>query len=369
MTGLRRIAGYAWPVLASLGIAGAVVLGLVWYDSVYAEGLRFKYPWVLLALLGVPAAVVLDLAVVRWKVARLSWPRVDVAKRLESPGLAVRLRKVPSVLRGASIALVVLALARPQATAIRDESEVEGIDIILTLDMSFSMKAADVKPSRIEAAKQVADGFVTRRLNDRIGIVVFGREAYTACPPTLDYSALRSLLQGLALGDVDGRGTAIGNAVGTALNRLRRSDAETKVVVLVTDGANNQGNISPNQAADFARALGVRIYTILMGKDENSPVEIDKDLFGRAIFGQQQFPVNPELLRKMSERTGGRFYEAANRGELERSFHDILDALEKTKLADVGVVYAETFPRFLLPAILLFAIEIALRLTRLRKSP
>ncbi len=359
---------HSWPALASLALAGVVVLVLLWRDSAYQEGLRFSNPWAFLLLVLVPLVTTMDLVMGRFKAARLLYARLDLLKAA-GKGLAVHLRKVPAVLRGACVALLVLAVARPQATAIREESEVQGIDIVLTLDMSFSMKAADVKPTRLDAAKQVIDDFITRRINDRIGMVVFGREAYTLCPPTLDYNVLRNLVAGLELGTVDGRGTAIGNGVGTSINRLRRSDAESKAIVLLTDGSSNQGNISPGQAADFARALGIRIYTILMGRDENSPVEVDRDLFGRAIFGTQQFPVNPELLRKMSERTGGAFYEATDRGELERSFHEILDALEKTKISDVGVVYAETFPRFVFPALLFLALELALRLTRLRKNP
>ena len=366
---LVRVWEYLWPVLAGLALGSLVLLYSLWHDVAFSEGLKFKNPWAFALLVLVPAAVLFDMLPHRWKVARLVYPRVDLALAIEWKGLGVYLRKVPAVLRAATIALVVLAVARPQATAIREESEVEGIDIVVTLDMSFSMKAADVRPTRLGAAKEVVDDFITRRLNDRIGMVVFGREAYTLCPPTLDYNVLRNLVSELELGTVDGRGTAIGNAVGTALNRLRRTDGETRVIVLLTDGSNNMGNISPAQASDFARALGVRIYTILMGKEENSPIELDKDLFGRAIFGTQRFPVNPDLLRKMSERTGGAFYKATNRGELERSFHEILNALEKTKISDVGVVYAETFPRFLLPALVLLLVEIALRLTRLRKSP
>jgi len=367
--GIRRIWGFLWPLLAGLALAAVVVLVILWRDAAYAEGLRFKNEWAFFLLLVVPLLSILDLLVTRWKVARIAFPRVDLVREMDWRGFGVYLRKVPTVLRAAAVALVVLAIARPQATAIREEAEVVGIDIAMTLDMSYSMKAADVSPTRLDAAKAVIDDFITRRVNDRIGMVVFGREAYTLCPPTLDYNVLRNLVAELELGTVDGRGTAIGNGVGTSINRLRKLDGESKVIVLLTDGSNNQGNISPSQAADFARALGIRIYTILMGRDENSPVEIDKDLFGRAIFGTQQFPVNPELLRQMSERTGGAFYEATDRAELERSFHEILDALEKTKISDVGVVYAETFPRFLLPALLLLLIEIALRLTRLRRNP
>jgi len=365
----KRAWSFLWPLLASLAAVGISYLFISRYAFSRDEGLKFQNPWGFLLLLGIPLALLHDVYL-RTKVsAKLVFTRVDVLKQLPGRARAKLLVVLPGILRASAIGLVALAVARPQATAIREQAEVEGIDIVMTLDMSNSMEAADIKPSRLEAAKAVIDEFVKRRVNDRIGIVVFGREALTLCPLTLDYSVVRNLVRSLQLGNVDGRGTAIGNALGTATNRLRKSTAETKVIVLLTDGANNQGNVSPQQAAEFAKTLGIKIYTILAGKQEETPVEVDTDFFGHSIFGKAHYPVNPELLKKISEQTGGRFYTAQDRKSLEDSFHSILDALEKTKISDVGVVYAETFPRFLIPALLLLLLEILMRFTLSRKSP
>jgi Ca-activated chloride channel family protein len=358
-----------WPLLISLLIVGLTYLIVSRYAYAQDEGLKFQNRWAFLLLLGMPLVMVYEIYLRTRLSARMAFTRMDVLRKLPGKARAKALVYLPGILRAAAVGLVVLAAARPQATAVREESEVEGIDIVMTLDMSNSMEAADIKPTRLEAAKAVIDDFVKRRVNDRIGIVVFGREAMTLCPLTLDYNVVRNLVRSLHLGNIDGRGTAIGNALGTATNRLRKSTAETKVIVLLTDGANNQGNVSPQQSSEFAKALGIKIYTILAGRQEDTPVEIDTDFFGRAIFGKAKYPVNPELLKKISEQTGGQFYTAQDRKSLEDSFHSILDALEKTRISDVGVVYAETFPRFLIPALLLFLLELIFRFTLSRKTP
>jgi Ca-activated chloride channel family protein len=365
----RRAGSVLWPLLVSLAVVGIIYLLVSRYAFSRDEGLKFQNPWGFLFLLGIPLALLHDVYLRTAVSAKLVFTRVDVLRQLPGRARAKLLVVLPGILRASAIGLVAFAVARPQATAIREQAEVEGIDIVMTLDMSNSMEAADIKPSRLEAAKAVIDEFIKRRVNDRIGIVVFGRDALTLCPLTLDYSVVRNLVRSLQLGNIDGRGTAIGNALGTAINRLRKSTAETKVIVLLTDGANNQGNVSPQQAAEFGKTLGIKIYTILAGKQEETPVEVDTDFFGHAIFGKAHYPVNPELLKKISEETGGRFYTAQDRKSLEDSFHSILDALEKTKISDVGVVYAETFPRFLIPALLIFLLEILLRFTLSRKTP
>jgi Ca-activated chloride channel family protein len=370
---LKRFFGalwrFLWPLLLSLVILGLVYLVVANYAAAHGEGLKFHNPWAFFFLFGMPLVLLNDIYLRGRVSARMTFTRIDVLKSLPGRTRAKLLIYLPGILRAAVVGLVALAVARPQATAIREEADVEGIDIVMTLDMSNSMKAADIKPMRLEAAKAVIDDFVGRRVNDRIGVVVFGREAMTLVPLTLDYGVVRNLVKSLQLGAIDGKGTAIGNALGTALNRLRGSHAETKVIVLLTDGANNQGNVSPQQAAEFARTLGVKIYTILAGKQDETPVEVDTDFFGRSIFGKAIFPVNPELLKEISEETGGKFYTATDRKSLEDSFHSILDALEKTRISDVGVVYAETFPRFLIPALLLLLLEILFRFTISRKSP
>jgi Ca-activated chloride channel family protein len=275
-----------------------------------------------------------------------------------------RLVALPHALRIAAVGLCALALARPQTTSADPSVEVEGIDVVVALDVSNSMEERDLAPNRLEAAKQVIDEFIARRKSDRIGLVVFGRDAFTQCPLTLDYGALRTLLGALQFGVIDGRGTAIGNALGVALNRLRRSDARSKVVILLTDGDNNAGNLAPLQAARFAQSLGVKVFTVLMGQN---------DLSGEgasATFpGLRRYPVNPKLLEQIATMTGGTPYLATDRQALEQRFHQILEELEKSKQQDRATVKAEVFPRFVWPAFALLLIEAVLSLTRFRKFP
>jgi Ca-activated chloride channel family protein len=231
------------------------------------------------------------------------------------------------------------------------------------------MEAADLEPTRLAAAKAVVQDFIKRRKNDRIGAVIFAENAYTLCPLTLDYSILANMIKDIELGIIEGKATAIGNAVGVSINRLRKSDAKSKVIILLTDGTSNSGNISPAQATKFAQTLGIKIYTVLMGRQGEAPVSSGFDFFKQQIFGKQQVPINPELLAQMSEDTGGAFFEATDRKGLISSFHSILDALERSRIADQGVVYAEVFARYLWPAVVLIAIDLLLGLFLLRRIP
>ena len=231
-------------------------------------------------------------------------PRLLVSRgadlRALGGGPRVWLAALLTAMRVLAVALLALALMGPQSIHARNATEVEGIDIVLTLDLSLSMQAADIKPNRFDATKQVVDHFIERRPNDRIGAVIFGRDAYTLLPITTDHQALRTMIGELDLNLIDGRGTAIGNGIGVALNRLRKSTAKSKVVILATDGDSNSGNVSPQQAAEYAHALGVKVYTILMGKSEKAPVQTGRDLFGRPVFDRGNFPINPELLKKVA---------------------------------------------------------------------
>jgi Ca-activated chloride channel family protein len=284
-------------------------------------------------------------------------------------GFRVWLNAALTGMRVLAVALLALALMGPQSIHARSQTEVEGIDIVLTLDLSLSMQAADIKPNRFDATKQVVDDFIRRRPNDRVGAVIFGRDAYTLLPLTTDHEALRTMIGELELGVIDGRGTAIGNGVGVALNRLRKSTAKSKVVILATDGDSNSGNVSPMQAAEFARALGVKVYTILMGRAGEAPVQTGRDLFGRPVFDRGNFPINPELLKKVAAQTGGEAFQVSDREDLERSFHAILDKLERSQIEDAGRVYGELFPVFAAPALLLLFVELLLAALVLRRWP
>jgi len=363
----------AWAVgwLLAAAFVG-FVFSLRYLESRYQllitdEQLRFERPWAALLLLAAPLAWFGRVWVQRLSRPRLLFSRAS-ALRVSTRGWRRRLADLPGALRTVALALLVVGLAGPQSIHARDSAEVSGIEIILTLDMSGSMQASDIRPTRFKATKAVVRDFINRRPNDRIGAVVFGREAYTLLPLTTDREALRTALRGLELDQIDGQGTAIGNAVGVSLNRLKRSRAKSKVMILLTDGESNAGNVSPSQAADLAEAMGVKIYPILMGVSDTAPVQQGTGIFGRAIFGTASYPVNPELLQEMADKTGGEFSLVSNREALERSFHQILDQLEKTDIEDAGQMYTELFPAFVGPALIFLLIEL-LVLLWLRRWP
>ncbi|MBX3248744.1 MAG: VWA domain-containing protein [Myxococcales bacterium] len=366
---MRRLLPLAWTLffLVPAGYAAAYFVAGV-YDVPLAEGsFRFEREWA--ALLFVAPLLLLGAHYVQGA----QRPRLLVSRGRTlaglKPGWRSWLEGSTTGLRVVAATLLVFALMGPQSIHARDRAEVEGIDIVLVLDLSRSMEAGDVQPNRFEALKQVTLDFLSRRPNDRIGAVVFGREAFTLMPLTTDKEALRTVIRELQLDLIDGRGTAIGNGVGTALNRLRRSNAKSKVIILVTDGDSNAGNVSPDQAAELAATMEVKIFSILMGVSDDAPVKQGTDFFGRPVFGMMNHPVNPELLQRMSDRTEGKFFPVSDRRGLERSFHSILDELEKTEIEDGGRVYGELFPAFVWPAISLLFLELLLGLGLLRRWP
>jgi len=323
------------------------------------EGFRFAHPF---ALALVPPAV----ALVVWAgLARAPGRRgLFVYSRAPDlsaarPGLVARLRDLPMVLRLGAVVLVGVALARPQSTQVTDDLELEGIDIVIALDMSGSMQETDLVPNRLEAAKAVIADFVRRRPSDRIGLVIFGRDAFTDIPLTLDHGTFLRMLSELQIGIIDGRATAIGNGIGVALNRLRKSDAKSKVIIVLTDGENNAGNISPEQAARYAQTLGVKIYTVLAGTSDAEA----------AAPGRPRQPVNPKLLEGIASMTGGTPYLATDTRALHERFQKIIEDLQKSRIHDRGTLYRELYRRFLLAAFALLALETALRLTRFQRIP
>jgi len=275
-------------------------------------------------------------------------------------------------MRAAAVILAVIAIARPQTrdARVRDLS-VEGIDIVIALDLSTSMEAADFRPmNRINVAKQVLTDFIAGRVNDRIGLVVFAGAAYTQAPLTLDYGVLKTVVSQLRTRVIED-GTAIGDAVTTALNRLRESDAKSRVVVLITDGDNNAGKISPLDAAMMGKALGIPVFTILVGKSGRVPFPAGTDLFGHTSYVDMEMPINPELLQQMSKLTGGESYRATDKASLEKGLQDVLNALERSKLMEGGAAatYKEEFHPYLLAALLLAALEAILSATWMRVFP
>lgn len=333
--------------------------------------LHLALPWALVLVAAVPLAV---LAVVfeGRRVPRLRHPRAAVLARAARGPLA-RLWWLPQALVVAALGLVAVGLARPQGRTSRPEAvAVEGIDIVIAFDLSTSMKAADFQPrNRLFVAKEVLKGFVGRRPNDRIGLVVFAGDAFTQCPLTLDHGILRALVDRLDFGVIED-GTAIGNALATAVNRLRESDARSKVIILVTDGENNAGQISPAEAAEIARTFGIRVFTILVGKGGVVPYPVGEDLFGQTVFEPREFPVNPELLARIAALTGGTYANATDRESLEHGLQDVLDRMEKSRIVEAGGGVRRTeelFPRLLRPALWLGLLGLALAATRWRSFP
>jgi Ca-activated chloride channel family protein len=354
--GQKPRARIPWALIAVVFVPLAVAYFALLRD---VEGFRFAHPF---ALALIPPAV----ALVAWAgLARAPGRRgLFVYSRAEDlraqrPGLVARLRDLPTVLRLGAVVLIGVALARPQSTQVTDDLELEGIDIVIALDLSGSMEETDLVPNRLEAAKAVIQDFVRRRPSDRIGLVIFGREAFTDIPLTLDHGTFMRMLSELHLGIIDGRATAIGNGIGVALNRLRKSEAKSKVIIVLTDGENNAGNISPDQAARYAQTLGVKIYTVLAG---NSDAEA-------AAPGRQRQPVNPKLLEGIASMTGGTPYLATDTRALHERFQKILEDLQKSRIHDRGTLYRELYRRFLLAAFALLLLETGLRLTRFQRIP
>lgn len=366
-------------VLLSVGWIFALLIPIAyvcawWIEGVYevpleAGSFRFERPWAALLLLAPPMVWLARAWLHHEHAPRIQLSRTADLAKVARSGAKAWAAPALVAMRVVAVLLIVVGLMGPQSIHARDSSEVDGIDIVLTLDVSLSMQASDIMPNRFEAMKEVVDDFLRRRPNDRIGAVIFGRDAYTLLPLTTDKEALRGMISELQLGMVDGRGTAIGNALGTALNRLRSSEAESRVVILLTDGDSNSGNVSPDQAAEFARTMDVRVYTILMGQEEDARVQAGTDVFGRPLWDRGNFPINPELMRRLAERTGGESFVASDRRDLEQSFHAILDRLERSEIEDQGRVYGELFPAFVAPALALLVLELLLGTLWLRRWP
>lgn len=266
-------------------------------------------------------------------------------------------------------ALCVFAMARPQSSDSWSQSNTEGIDIVLTLDVSYSMQTEDFKPNRLEAAKDVAANFITGRPNDNIGMVIFGKESYTLCPMTSDHAVLANMVKNIDFDLVDGTLTAIGNGLVTALNRIRHGEAKSKVVILLTDGSNNAGDVSPNDAAAVAQSLGIRVYTIGVGTDKEFEMVTGYDMFGQPVKQTVKPDLDEGLLRSIAQTTGGQYYRATSKEKLTGIFREI-DQMEKTKLSVREFSRREEeFLPFVLAAVLLLAAHILFRQTVLKNLP
>lgn len=274
---------------------------------------------------------------------------------------------LPFILRLLTLACIILALARPQTRFDEEQVSGEGVDIILCIDVSGSMLAQDFSPNRLEAAKQVAAEFVDSRKTDRVGVVIFSGESFTICPITTDKAVLKSQIYGIQSGLLED-GTAIGSGLATSSDRLRTSKAKSKVVILLTDGENNGGQIPPVTAKEIAKRLGIRVYTIGVGTDGYAPIPVQAD-DGSVQMQREKVNIDEKLLTQIANETGGRYFRAQDNESLENIYEEI-DQLEKSTI-EVSAMrrYTEKFLPLALAAIVFLFLEWLLRLTILRKFP
>ena len=277
------------------------------------------------------------------------------------------LRHLPFALRAAAFALLVVALARPQDVEQNVRTNTEGIDIMLAIDVSGSMLARDFKPDRITAAKEVAGSFIADRYGDRIGLVAFAGEAFTQSQLTTDQGTLQTLLGRLRSGVVED-GTAIGNGLATAINRLRESNAKSKVIILLTDGENNRGEIAPLTAAEIARDQGIRVYTIGVGTRGTAPYPT-VDFFGNPTVVQAKVQIDEKILGEIADLKGGRYFRATDNAKLQ-SIYDEINQLEKSKVEiSQYTTYTEEYLRWAAAALALLLVEFLLRTLWLKSLP
>ncbi len=325
----------------------------------------FAYPWVLYFLLIIPLILGWYYLKGKKNQSSVKYSSLNIFKAVPST-LRERFRHLPIFLRVMAVGLLIVALARPQNFTSGKNVSTEGIDIAMVLDISSSMLAEDLKPNRLESAKIVIDDFVEGRISDRIGLVVFARDAFTQCPLTIDYSVLRNLLVDIRSGMIED-GTAIGNAIANGVNRLKESDAKSRIIILLTDGANNSGEVDPVSAAEIAKTFGIRIYTIGVGTRGEAPYPV-KTPFGTRY---QMVPVeiNEEVLQQIAGLTDGQYFRATNSRALQNIYEKI-DELEKTKIEITSYKNAsELFYGWLSIGLVFLLGEIAISRTLFRKIP
>jgi len=325
---------------------------------------EFRHPIFLLLLLAVP---LLFYFTRKRRRATLTFSNIGLFEG-GGPSWRVMLYRLMPPLRFLVLCLFIFAMARPQNVTAEREYQTKGVDIIISLDISGSMLAEDFKPeNRLLVAKQEASKFIKGRENDRIGLVVFARKAFTQCPLTLDYDVLVRLLSEVQIGMI-ADGTAIGMGIATSVNRLRDSQAKSKVVILITDGENNAGNIDPITAAELANTFGIKVYTIGVGRGGLVPFPVNDPLFGKR-YVQANVEIDERTLKRIADITGGLFFRAREPKSLAEIYEKI-NALEQTEVkVKEYLSYDELFHYLLLPALALLFLEILLRRTLLLKVP
>jgi Ca-activated chloride channel family protein len=330
--------------------------------------LRFANPWLLLLVVLVPLYLTVEFKFARRRRPAVAFPALPALLRATEGGFPWKQYARP-VLRAAALSVLLIALARPQAGTGNESVLTEGIDIILAIDVSGSMRTEDFGPqNRLAVAKDVVADFIKGRTSDRIGMVVFAAQSFTQCPPTLDYNVLLELLESVQIGMIDDTSTAIGMAIATATNRLRASDAKSRIIILLTDGRNNAGEIDPITAAQAAKAMGVRIYTVGAGTPEGGPIPVDDPVWGRRYVNART-DIDEDTLKEIASITGGLYFRAKTEGMLAEVYRKIGE-LEKSKIeVKHFTTYRELAPRLIITGLLLLLSELALAATMIRGIP
>lgn len=279
---------------------------------------------------------------------------------LEFKGHNIWKLKIPILLNAIVLLLIIIALARPQVGNVSRELNQSGIDIMLALDISGSMRAVDFKPNRLEASKTVAVEFIKGRKSDRIGLVVFGGESFLQCPLTTDYDVLENIIIKMEIVPEEYDGTAIGLAISNAINRLRDSDAESRIIILLSDGANNSGDVDPVTASNFAKKYNIKVYTIGMGKDGRVMMPVQNSFFGGTQMVPVDMQIDEDLLKNIAKNTGGAYFRADTEEKLKNIWKEI-SKMETTEIKTAEYVdWDEKYMLFLLPAFMFFVIAILL---------
>lgn len=334
--------------------------------SIAIGNIEFVSPWWLLLLLLVPIFLYWEYFKKGKEKVSFTLPSTSAIDEIQT--IRTVIHKFLPILRTIAFTLLVLALARPQLTLKTEEVKAEGIDIVLAMDLSSSMLAQDFQPDRLQVSKAVAKNFVDKRQYDRIGLVVFAGESFTQCPLTMDHRIVKDFLDNLECGLLQD-GTAIGMGLASGVNRLKESESKSKIIILLTDGVNNAGYVKPITAAQIAKELDVKVYTIGIGSMGQALSPVSRRSDGRYIFGMARVEIDEALLKEIAEMTGGNYYRAVDETELENIYATI-DRLEKTEREILTFNrYSEEFRRFLVWGLGLLLAEILLRMTILKTLP
>jgi len=321
---------------------------------------HLAYPWVLLLI-----PIVLFLFFYKRKKNNIPIIKINALPTKTPKSWRYILVRYLPYFRLVAIVLLIIALSRPQTRLGRDESSTRGIDIVLSLDVSPSMLATDLAPDRLSAAKKVAADFVDKRVNDRIGLVIFSGESFTQCPVTSDHNIVKLQIENTVSGILE-QGTAIGMGLASAVNRLKNSSAKSKIVILMTDGVNNTGDIDPLSAYELAKALKVKVYCIGIGKNGYAKIPFTDPISGQVVYQMSNVEIDEEILQEIATKTGGKYYRASDNKSLQEIYEDI-DKLETTALkGSIYNRYKDHYYAWVLIAFLLIGLELLLRIKILK---